>query len=90
MPVVARLPPEQKKRNADPKGPRPTGRVWAQAQSSSPSLSELELLFAFELLSEPHDAADCIPFPVSQASSSAATRAVRNEVAIKATVATLA
>jgi hypothetical protein len=53
---------------------------------------ELELLFEFEfeLLSEPHDAAVCIPFSASQASSSALTGAARNEVAMKATVATLA
>lgn len=51
---------------------------------------ELELLFEFELLSDPQDASVCIPFSVSQASPSAATGAARNEVAMKATVATLA
>ncbi|MFN5998656.1 MAG: hypothetical protein ACK47C_16305 [Paracoccaceae bacterium] len=53
-------------------------------------LLELELLFEFELLSDPQDASVCIPFSVSQASSSAATGAARKEVAMKATVATLA
>lgn len=53
-------------------------------------LFEFELELEFELLSEPHDVAACTPVSVSQESSSAFTGAARNEVAIKATVATLA
>ena len=51
-------------------------------------LFELELLFEFELLSEPQSSV-CEPFRVPQLSSSAATGAARSEVAMKATVATL-
>jgi hypothetical protein len=53
-------------------------------------LSLFELLFEFELLSDPQDAALCAPFLLVQASSSATAGAARNEVAMNATVATLA
>ena len=59
-------------------------------------LLEFELLFEFEfefeleLLSEPQDASVCCPLLLLHPSSSAATGAARNEVAMKATVATLA
>ena len=51
---------------------------------------EFELLFEFELLSDPQDPSACCPVLLLHPSSSAATGAARNEVAMKATVATLA